>query len=77
MSLETSKEIKVGAVCGKIWAKLGPVCEKSKETGIINKFFFHILHGVYLLKQKVVVVQILERKFKANTTRNATFEKYV
>ena len=37
--------------------------------------FFNVLHGEeYLLKQKVVVVQILESKFKANIARNATFE---
>ena len=47
--------------------------EKSKETGIINRFF-HILHGEYLLKQKVVVVQTLEWTFKAHIARNATFE---
>ena len=47
-------------------------CEKSK-IGIIN-VFFHILHGEYLLYQKVVVVQILEWKFKANIAGNATSE---
>ena len=36
--------------------------------------FFHILYEEYLLKQKVVVVQILEQKFKANVARNTTFE---
>ena len=60
---------------GEIWAKLGPLqcCEKCKETGIINSFF-HILHGEYLLKQKGVVVQTSEWKFKANITRNVLFE---
>ena len=33
--------------------------------------------GEYLLKQKVVVVQITEWKFEANIARNATFEGHV
>ena len=49
-------------------------CENSKETGIIIKVFFHILHGEYLLKQKVVVVKTFEWKFKTNIARNDTFE---
>ena len=36
--------------------------------------FSHILHGQYILKQEVVVVQTTEWKFKANVGRNATFE---
>ena len=59
--------------CG-LWAKFGQnysqCCENSKETGIIIKFFFHILHGEYLLKQKAVVVQTFEWKFKTNIARN-------
>ena len=50
------------------------VVKKVKKTGIINSFFFHILHGRYLLKQKEVVVQTPEWKFKANIARNAIFE---
>ena len=46
--------------------------EKSKEAGIINHRFFHILHGEYLLKEKVVVVLTPEWKFKAIITRNIT-----
>ena len=45
----------------KIWAKLSPM-------------FFHILHGEYLLKQKVVMVQTPESKFKVTIARNATSE---
>ena len=60
------------SVCswGKIWAnRFG----KSKETGIINRFF-DILYGECLLKLKVVVVQTPEKKFKADIARNVTFE---
>ena len=48
-------------------------CEKSKETGNIIRFFFHILLGEYLLKQKVVVVKPSEWKFMAIIARNAKF----
>ena len=50
------------------------VVEKVKKLAL-SVSFFHILHGEYLLKQKVVVVQTLEWKFKANIARNATFEE--
>ena len=36
--------------------------------------FFRILHGEYLLKQKVVVVETPVWKFKANIARNIMFE---
>ena len=35
-------------------------------------FFFHILHGEYLLKENVVVVKTPGGKFKANIVRNVT-----
>ena len=35
--------------------------------------FSYILHGEYILKQDVVVVQTSEWKLKANIARNATF----
>ena len=57
---------------GKIWVKLGPIVKKVKKQAL-SVSFFHILHGEYLLKQKVVVVQVLEWKFKANIARNAAF----
>ena len=48
--------------CG-LGAKFGlnyfQCCEKSNET-VLSIGFFHILHGEYLLKQKVVVVQTPE-----------------
>ena len=34
--------------------------------------FFHILHGEYLLNEKVVVVKTPGGKFKANIVRNLT-----
>ena len=55
---------------GQIW----PNVVKKVKKQVLSAGFFHILHGEYLLKQKVVVVQILEWKFKANIARNATFE---
>ena len=39
--------------------------KKSKERGIINSFFCHILHGGYLLKQKEVIAQTPEWKSKS------------
>ena len=59
---------------GKIWTELGNVVKKSKETGIINGGFFYILHGEYLSKNIVVVVQTPEWKFTVNIARNTTFE---
>ena len=47
--------------------------KKVKKQGL-SISFFHILHGEYLVKQKVVVAQILEYIFKANIARNATSE---
>ena len=73
--MKTSKKNQSGCCLG---AKFGPnktqCCEKSKEIGILSINLFHILNGEYLLKQKVVVVQILEWKFKANIARSATCE---
>ena len=73
--METSKENEGGCDLG---AKFGPneaqCCEKSKETGIINKFF-HISHGEYLLKQKLVVLQTPQWKFKADVARIVTSEE--
>ena len=41
------------------------VVKKIKKLAL-SISLFHILHGEYLLKQKVVVVQTPEWKFKAN-----------
>ena len=64
--METSKKsiswCGLGAKCGP---NCGQCCEKSKERGIINSFFCHILHGGYLLKQKEVVAQTPEWKSKS------------
>ena len=48
-------------------------CFETEEIGIINSFF-HILHGEYLLKQKLVVLKTSEWKFKENIARNITFK---
>ena len=47
---------------------------KKVKKQALSKSFFHILHGAYLLKQKVVVAQIPEWRFKVNIGRNTTFE---
>ena len=46
---------------------------KNKGTGI-SMVFFHILHEVYIYKQKVVVIEILEWKLKTKLARNTIFE---
>ena len=56
---------------GKIWAKLGPMLWKVRKQAL-SISFFHILHGEYLLKENVVVVQTPEWKFKAKIATNAT-----
>ena len=53
------------------------VVKKNKETGIISIHIFYVLHGKYLLKQKVVVPKILEWKFKASIARNPIFEGHI
>ena len=64
----------MGVVLGENLAQIRlDVLKKSKDTDIIN-IFFHNLHEEYLLKQKAVVVKILEWKFKANIARNVSFE---
>ena len=69
-----AKKIKVGVVLGQNLGQIRPnVVKKSKERGIIDSFS-HILHEEYLLKQKIVVLQTYEWKFKENIARNITFE---
>ena len=48
---------------GQSW----PNVVKKVKKQVLSTGFFHILHGEYLLKQKVVVVHTPEQKFKANT----------
>ena len=48
------------------------VVKKLKKLAL-SIGFSHILHGEYLLKHKVVVVQTPEWKFKANVARNTIF----
>ena len=47
---------------------------KKVKKWALSIGFFYILHGEYLLKQKVVAVKTSESKFKANIARNATSE---
>ena len=61
-------------VLGQNLGQIRPnVVKKVKKQGL-SISLFHIPHGEYLVKQKVVVAQILEYKFKANIARNATSE---
>ena len=58
-------------VSGQNLGKITPnVVKIVKKQALSLSFFFHILHGEYLLKQKVVVVQTFEWKFKTNIARN-------
>ena len=61
-------------VLGQNLGQIRPNVVKKVKKQALSIRFFHILHGEYLLKQKVVVVQTLEWKFKANIARNATFK---
>ena len=36
--------------------------------------FFHILHGVYISKQEIVVIEIPEWKLKDKSATNTIFE---
>ena len=68
------KEIKVGLVLGQDLGQIKPNVVKKVKKEALSISLFHILHGEYLLKQNVVVVQTLEGKFKTNIASNATFE---
>ena len=61
-------------VLGQNLGQIRPNVVKKVKKQVLLISFFHILHGEYLLKQKVVVIQIVGWKFKANIVRNATFE---
>ena len=50
------------------------VVKKNKETGISMGFFFHILHEVYIYKQKLVVIEIPEWKLKTKLARSTIYE---
>ena len=59
---------------GQSLGQIRPNVVKKVKKPALSVSFLNILHGEYLLKQKVVVVKILEWKFKRNIARNATFE---
>ena len=61
-------------VLGKYLSEIRPNGEKKVKKQALSKSFFHILHGAYFLKQKVVVAQIPDWRFNVNIGRNATFE---
>ena len=64
----------MGVVLGqKLGQNRSNVVKKSKETGIINRFSSYFARE-YILKEEIVVLQTLEWKFKANITRNSTFQ---
>ena len=57
---------------GKFWAKIGPVVKKVKKPSL-SLWFFDILLGEYLLKQKVVIAKPSEWEFMAIIARNTKF----
>ena len=65
---------KVGMVLGQNFNQIRSNVVKKVKKLALSIAFSHILHGQYILKQEVVVVQTTEWKFKANVGRNATFE---
>ena len=75
--METSKKNFLKNECG-LRAKFGPnyvqCCEKKVKKLTLSIGFSHILHGEYILKQEVVVVQTPEQKFKAIIATNTTFQ---
>ena len=62
---------------GQKLSQIRPNVVKKVKKQALPISFFHILHGEYLLKQKVVVAQTPEWKFKTNIARNATSEGYL
>ena len=58
----------------KIWAHIRFNVVKKVKKQAISLAFFHILHGEYLLKQKVVVLKSREWKFMAIIARNTIFK---
>ena len=52
-----------------------PNVVKKVKKQALSIGFFHFLLREYLLKQKVVVAQTLESKFKTNIARSATIEE--
>ena len=61
-------------VLEQILGQIRPNVVKKVKKQALSIGFFDILHGKYLLKQKVLVVQIPQWKCKVNIARNATFE---
>ena len=47
---------------------------KKQRNWPFNRFFFHILHEVYISKQDAVGIEIPEWKLQAKLARNTIFE---
>ena len=71
--MKTSKKSQSACDLGEKFEQIRPHVKRIKKKAL-SIGFSHILHGEYLLKQKVVVVQTPEWKFKAIIARNVTFE---
>ena len=69
-----NQQKKVGMGLGQNFNQIRSNVVKKVKKLALSIAFSHILHGQYILKQEVVVVQTTEWKFKANVGRNATFE---
>ena len=68
-----AKKTKVGMVLGQNLDQFrSNIVKKVKKLALLISVF-NILHVEYILKQKVVVVQTSDWKFKAIIARNATF----
>ena len=65
---------KLGVVFGQNLGQIRPNVVRKVKKLVLSIKFFSCFAWEYLLKQKVVVVQTTEWKFKANIARNATFE---
>ena len=64
----------MGAALGQNVGQIRSNVVKKVKKRVLSIIFFHILHCGYPLMQKEVVVQRPEWKFKANISRNVTFE---
>ena len=76
--LVSSKKSTVGVVIGtKFWSIQVQCCKtkkkKKKKKLALSICFFPILHEKYIQKQQAMVIQIPQWEFKANITRNSTF----
>ena len=61
----------LGQNLGQVWSN---VKKKQIKTVISVRFFFNILHEVYICKHEVVFIEISEWKLMDKLARNTIFE---